>query len=112
MLMRSRHYPHLSYQVINDIAQVIDNHLRGDWVIRIEYTEEVEYLNPNWKQWGKAFFKITAPDDVMDNILACHINNKLCSIRLHAEKIKPESCLYYSVCKACPVFKEWQYAPQ
>ena len=111
MLMRNRHYPHLSYQVINDVAQVIDNHLRGDWVIRIEYTEEAEYLNTSWKQWGKAYFKIIAPDEVMDNILDCHINNQLCSIRLHAEKIKPASHLYYSVCQTCPVSKELRYAP-
>jgi len=30
MLLRNRHYPHLSYQVLNDVAQVIDNRLRGD----------------------------------------------------------------------------------
>ena len=75
MLMRNRDYPHLSYQVINDVAQVIDNHLRGDWIIRIEYTDEVKYLNTSWKQWGKEFFKIKVPEEVMDNIPACHINN-------------------------------------
>jgi len=32
MLLRNRHYPHLFYQVIYDVAQVIDNHLRGDWL--------------------------------------------------------------------------------
>lgn len=45
MLMPNRLYPHLSYEGITDVALVIDNHLRGDQVIRIEYTEEVEYLN-------------------------------------------------------------------
>lgn len=103
MLTQNRLYPHLSYQVITDVAQVLDNHLRYDWVIRIEYTKEIEYLKPNWQQWGKPFFNIKAPAEVMDNILACHINNQLCSIRLHAEKINPESNLYYSVCQACQV---------
>lgn len=106
MLMRNRHYPHLSYQVINDVARVIDNQLKDDWVIRIEYTNEIEYLNTSWQQWGKTFFKIKAPVEIMDSILACHINNQFCSIRLHAEKINPVSNLYYSVCQACHDSKE------
>lgn len=100
MLMPNRHYPHLSYQTIKNVAHIIDNHLSDGWVIRIEYTEEVEYLNTTWHQWGKAFFRIKSADEVIDNIFACHINNQLCSIRLHAEKINPTSCLYYSVCQA------------
>lgn len=105
MLTHNRLYPHLSYQVITEVAQVIDNHLRGDWVIRIEYIDDVEYLNTSWQQWGKAFFKVKTPAEIMDNILACHINNQLCSIRLHAEKINPVSNLYYSICQVCPVSK-------
>ena len=110
MLMPNRHYPHLSYQVIKDVAQVIENHLRGDWVIRIEFTDDIEYLNTGWQQWGKPFFKIKAPDDVIDNIFACHRNNQLCTIRLHAEKFNPVSSLYYSVCQACHVTEELRYA--
>lgn len=112
MLTNNRLYPHLSYQVITDVAQIIDEQLKDDWIIRIEYTEEVEYLKTSWQQWGKAFFKIKAPAEVMDNILDCHLNNQLCSIRLHAEKINPESNLYYSVCQACEVSKELLYNPQ
>jgi ribulose bisphosphate carboxylase small subunit len=105
MLTPNRLYPHLSYEVITDVAQIIDNHLRDDWIIRVEYTEEVEYLNTSWQQWGKPFFKIKAPAEVIDNIFACHTNNQLCSIRLHAEKINPVSSFYYSVCQACHVPK-------
>ena len=111
MLMPNRHYPHLSYEAITDVAQIINNHLRDDWVIRIEYTDEVKYLNTSWQQWGKSFFKIKAPAEVVDSIFACHINNQLCSIRLHAEKFNPVSSLYYSVCQACHVSKELRYSP-
>jgi len=100
MLMQNRYYPHLSYEVMTEIAQMIDSHLSGDWIIRIEYTDEVEFLNTSWQQWGESFFKIKASTEVMDNILSCHINNQLCSIRLHAEKTYPVSSLYYSVCQA------------
>lgn len=88
-------------------------HVTGSvWVIRIEYTGEVEFLNTSWQQWGKAFFKIKAPAEVMDNIFACHINNQFCSIRLHAEKINPVSRLYYPVCQACHISKELLYTPK
>lgn len=101
MLILNRNYTNLSFQVINDVEQVIDSHLGHDWIIRIEYTDEVEYLNTSWQQWGKTFFKIKAPADIMDNIFDCHVNNQLCAIRLHAEKFNPVSSLYYSVCRAC-----------
>ena len=110
MLMPNRHYPHLTYQVMNDVAQLIDNHLRDDWAIRIEYTDEVKYINTRWKQWGITFFKIKAPDDVIDNIFECHRSNQLCSIRLHAEKYNPESNLYFPVCQACHDSKELSHS--
>jgi len=103
MLMTNNHNPYLSYAVINDVARIVDNYLRDDWVIRIEYTDEVEYMNTNWQLWGKPFFKIKAPNEVMDNIFACHINNQFCSIRLHAEKYNLVSSFYYSVCQSCHV---------
>ena len=112
MLTHNRLYPHLSYQVITDVAQIIDNHLKDDWLIRVEYTEEVESLNTSWQQWGKAFFKIKAPNEVMDNIFACHLNNQLCSIRLHAENINSVSSLYYPVCKSCHVSNEMIFTPK
>jgi len=101
MLVLNRNYTNLSFQVINRVERVIDTHLKHDWIIRIEYTDEIEYLNTSWQQWGKSFFKIKTPVEVMDNIFDCHINNQLCSIRLHAEKFNPVSSLFYSVCQAC-----------
>ena len=58
MLTQNRLYPHLSYEVITNIAQIIDTQLKNDWVIRIEYTNEIEYLNTSWQQWGKSFLKL------------------------------------------------------
>ena len=111
MLTQNRLYPHLSYEVITNIAEIIDTQLKNDWILRVEYTDEIEYLNTSWQQWGKAFFKIKEPDEVMDNILECHINNQLCSIRLQAEKIYPASKLFYSICQVCPVSKDILLTP-
>jgi len=108
MLTHNRLYPHLSYQVITDIAQLIDNHLRDDWVIRIEYIEEVEFLNTNWQQWGKPHYKEVVSSVVIDDIFSCHVNNPVCAIRLYAEKFNPRRKLYYSVCQSCELTKQTQ----
>ena len=111
MLTHNRLYPHLSYEAMTDVEQIINNHLRDDWLIRIEYTDEVKYLNTSWQQWGNPFFKIKAPAEVVNSIFACHINNQLCSIRLHAEKTNPVINLYYSVCQTCHASKELRSTP-
>ena len=98
MLMPNRLYPHLSYEVLNSTTEIIDNHLSDGWVIRIEYTEEVEYLNTCWKQWGKPFFNVTDSACVIDRIRSCHTDNQLSAIRLHAEKLHPRSVFCFCVC--------------
>jgi len=50
--MLNSNNPHLSYQVIKDVAQIINNYLKDDWVIRVEYADEIEYINTSWQQWG------------------------------------------------------------
>jgi len=111
MLTPDHYYPHLSYEVINDIAQIIDSQLTNGWVIRIEYTDEIEYLTTSWKQWGESHFRQAGPSMVIDNIFSCHVNNPHCAIRLQAEKFNPRSNLYYSVCKACNFPKQIQGIP-
>ena len=99
MLMPNRLYPHLSYEVITEVAQIVDNNLRDGWLIRIEYTEEVEYLNTSWHRWGEDLFNITNVSDVIDSIRSCHMKNQFCAIRLRAEKLHPRSTLYFCVCQ-------------
>lgn len=106
MLTPNRLYPHLSYEVISNVAQIVDEQLINGWVIRIEYTDEIEYLTTSWKQWGKPHFKSIDSSDVIDNIFSCHVNNPLSAIRLHAEKFKPRSNLFYSVCQLCDFSKQ------
>lgn len=99
MLVPNRLYPHLSYGVVTEVAQIIDNNLRDGWVVRIEYTEEVEYLNTSWHQWGEAFFNITDVSEVIEGIRSCHMKNQFCAIRLHAEKFYPRSVFCFCVCR-------------
>lgn len=101
MLTPNRLYPHLSYEVISNIAQVVDTQLINGWAIRIEYTDEIEYLTTSWQLWGEPHFKHADSSHVIDNIFSCHVNNPLCAIRLHAEKFNPRCNLYYSVCQLC-----------
>ena len=98
MLTPNRHYPHLSYEVITNVAQIVDNHLINGWAVIIEYTDDIEYLNTSWQQWGKSHFKHVNSSSVIDDIFSCHVNNPLSAIRLRAVKFNPRSNLYYSVC--------------
>ncbi|MEJ2141268.1 MAG: ribulose bisphosphate carboxylase small subunit [Gammaproteobacteria bacterium] len=111
MLTPNRHYPHLSYEVISNIAQIIDTQLIDGWAIRIEYTDEIKFLTTNWQQWGELHFMHAGSSRVIDNIFSCHVNNPLCAIRLHAEKFNPRSNLYYSVCQVCDFNKQTQGIP-
>lgn len=108
MLTPNHYYPNLSYEVISNIAQIVDTQLTNGWAVRIEYTNEIEYLTTSWKQWGEPHFKHASSSIVIDNIFSCHVNNPLCAIRLHAEKFDPRSNLYYAVCHACNFSKQTQ----
>jgi ribulose bisphosphate carboxylase small subunit len=111
MLTPNRNYPHLSYKVISNIAQIVDTQLINNWTIRVEYADEIEYLTTSWKQWGMPYFKHVDSSIVIDSIFSCHVNNPLCAIRLHAEKFNPDSNLYYTICQTCNYSKQNQGIP-
>ncbi|KPJ92493.1 MAG: hypothetical protein AMJ55_09670 [Gammaproteobacteria bacterium SG8_15] len=100
MYSPSDQHSRLSCTVLSDVAQVIENHLTDNWVIRIEYTREIKYLARSWQQWDKAFFNVTDTSGVIDKIHSCHMYKPHCAIRLHAEKLYPRSGFYVCVCEA------------
>jgi len=108
MLTPNRDYPHLSYEVITNVTQIIDTQLANGWAVRIEYTHEIEYLINSWQQWGNAHFKNIVSSKIINNILSCHERNPLCAIRLHAEKFNIRSDFYYTVCEAYSLHSNYQ----
>lgn len=81
----------------NELERLIQQSLRGDWIIRIEHIGREGNLRNRWQQWGKALFAVQSADPVLKAIYNCHAKYRSHSIRIHAEKVKPQSCFYYSV---------------
>jgi ribulose bisphosphate carboxylase small subunit len=82
------------------IHKLIENGLLYDWIIRIEYAS-VESEHAQWYQWNETFFALSSADSVIAALKACYAKNLHCTIRINAEKVRPRSCMLYTV-----------YAPQ
>mgnify|MGYP002713189833 CR=1 FL=1 len=81
---------------IGKLRKLIESSMQYDWVIRVEYagghTEEV-----SWQQWDKTFFAVRSADAVLDAVTDCYKNNPASSIRLSAEKVRPQTHFLYTV---------------
>lgn len=107
----NRHFRRLSDKVLSDIERIIENHLADNYVVRIEYTAEIEYMTTRWQQWGDAYFNSTDASDVIENIISCHMNNLQCAMRLYAEKTSPRSRFYFCLCQAKRISEDTKYNP-
>jgi ribulose-bisphosphate carboxylase small chain len=86
-----------SLQCQDQIEQMVNESLRGDWIVRVEHTNRVTPHNTYWQSWGKALFAIKEPAPVIEAIMACRANHPNHAIRLYAEKVKPEVRFVYWV---------------
>ncbi len=98
MLLPNRLYPGLSQKVISDLTRIIDDNLLRDWLISIEYTDEVRSLNTEWVRWGGVFLNVDGSIEVIKNIFFCHINNPSCAMRLNAVRHRMKTRFYYPIC--------------
>ena len=78
------------------VKKIIENSLLGDWAIRIEYQSE-ELESSSWQTWNKTFFAIDAADDVLIALRDCYAKHPKCTIRLHAERFRPQTRIIYTV---------------
>jgi len=81
----------------NDVESLIGQSLFGDWLLRIEHAGTEPQSSSNWKQWDDVFFAIKDTEPVMQALFACHASHPSHSIRIYAEKIRPETRMIYSV---------------
>ena len=86
-----------SFSSRDEVESLIGQSLFGDWVLRIEHFGTEQQSNSQWKQWGDAFFAVRETEPVIQALVACHASNPNHSIRIYAEKIRPETRLIYSV---------------
>lgn len=80
-----------------NIKNFIDQSLLGDWIIRVEYARNNSQGQLSWYQWGSTMFAIKSSADVLEAIDGCHASYPAQEIRIHAEKVRPETRLVYSV---------------
>ena len=78
------------------IKKIIDNSLLSDWAIRIEYLDHASET-ADWQLWDKTFFAIRSASPVIASLDACYEKHSKCTIRIAAEKFRPQSRLLFSV---------------
>jgi len=78
------------------IKKIIENSLLSEWAIRIEYLGH-DSETEDWQLWDKAFFAIRSAGSVMTALAACYEKHSRCTIRIAAEKFRPQSRMLYTV---------------
>jgi len=94
----------------DELKQLINQSLRGDWVIRVEHMGQDQPPHSCWRQWKDALFAVRSPEPVLEAIYACRASNPTHSIRMYAEKVQPQTRFIYSVYDA-PVNKPGALQP-
>ena len=90
---------HYSQAIKPDTAylkKIIENSLLCDWVIRIEFHGGETGIHC-WQQWDKTFFAIKSAKQVLQAITNCYTLRPRSMIRLYAEKIRPQTRLFFTV---------------
>lgn len=95
----------------HELEQLINNSLRRDWVIRIEYgLEDAGRLR--WQLWGKQFFAVENSEPVLNAINTCRVSYPAHAIRLFAEKLSPATQLGYMIQEPSTQSTQEETAPQ
>lgn len=82
---------------LDEVEQLIGQNLCGDWILRIEHAacDTDPYLL--WQPWGDPFFAVNSSVPVIAAIRSCRAKLPKHSIRLCAEKLRPQTRLIYWV---------------
>ena len=89
-----------SLALFNRVENLVQQSLRGDWIVRIQYGEVTDQDVLRWYQWKSPFFALQDAHDLNQEILACRQCFPAHAVRLHAEKVRPETQFIY-----------WLYTP-
>lgn len=96
-LVQQHFTPLVPLQGHAELEQLIDQSLRGDWIIRVEHMAQDQPPHSRWQQWQNALFAVKSPNPVMEAIYACRASNPTHSIRMYAEKVRPQTRFIYPV---------------
>jgi ribulose bisphosphate carboxylase small subunit len=78
------------------IRKLVESSLLSDWVIRLEY-ETGKMETADWQQWDEAMFAVRSAEPVLTALSACYSKYPDCTIRINAEKIRPQTRMLYTV---------------
>lgn len=78
------------------IKKIIENSLLSDWAIKIEYLETGPE-SAGWQLWDNTFFALRSAKPVLESLMKCYTQNPKSTIRINAEKFRPQSHLLYTV---------------
>ena len=89
----------LNLSSITDLNRLVEGGLTHDWILRIEHFDpDTTRSQPQqWQPWGESLSKIQDALPVIDGIVACRAHYPMHSIRLHAEKLRPRTQIFYPV---------------
>jgi ribulose bisphosphate carboxylase small subunit len=91
------------------IKKLIESGLLFDWIIRIEIDRgESEYAC--WEQWDQAFFAVSSAESVIAALKACYTRNPDCTIRINAEKVRPQTRMYFTAYN--PQYLHTEHSPK
>ena len=75
---------------------MIESSLLMEWAIRIEYQNN-ESKDSGWQLWNETHFAIRSASHVLEELLDCYARHPQSTIRICAEKFRPQTRLLYSV---------------
>lgn len=78
------------------LRKLIESSMQVDWVIRVEYASDHSGV-VCWQQWDKTFFAVRTADAVLLAVTDCYKNNPASTIRIYAEKVRPQMQMLYTV---------------
>lgn len=78
------------------IKRIIETSLLADWAIRVEY-ECHDTDGTDWRIWGKTCFAITSAKPILELLHACYTKHPRSTIRISAEKFRPQSRMLFTV---------------
>ncbi len=77
------------------IKKLVESSLLFDWIIRIEFDSR-ESEHSCWKQWDQTFFALRSAESVIAALKACYTKYPDYTIRINAEKVRPQTRMYYT----------------
>jgi len=77
------------------LKKIIESSLLADWAIRIEYQAGQSDASC-WQLWDKTYFAIRCAKPVLETLLDCYTKHPTSTIRICAEKYRPQTRILYT----------------